>query len=421
MKKLLSFAICILLGVNTTIAFSQEKPLKLEEAEIFALEKDPMLRSFAEQRRSLEEIAIAEKQYPDPRLKIGTANVPLSNLSFRQEPMTQMQLGVSQMFPRGDTLRLRGDRAKARANIEEQKREARLLTTLLEVRTAWVTGVYWQNVIIILQNQQSALEELVGITEAHYAEGRGQQQDVLRVGLELGLLKDKIIDAQQKLENVRAILNKWIGPEQAKRPFAEASSVFSSPLIFKEIKASISNHPIIGISDAELKTLGSEIDLAEQAYKPEWGIDVNYGMRADDPLGRNRADFVSVMVNLDIPLFTNKRQDRRLSAAKHKEAASRFDREEQILKLSMLLDDAWSDWERSGERLALYSGEISKTSSETYKVTLNAYQNEVSDFSLLIRARLLDFETKLKVLSLIAENKKANARLLYLQGEKDEY
>ncbi|MCK5042150.1 MAG: TolC family protein, partial [Sphingomonadales bacterium] len=199
--------------ISGTAATTQAEgvPLSLLEAEALALEGDPMLASFAERRRAMQAIAIADAQLPDPSFKIGAANLPVDSFRLSQEPMTQLQLGVSQHFPRGHTLRLRGERANARANIESQKQNLRLRETLLEVRTTWLDAYYWQSSLLILKDQLQALEELVGVTEAHYAAGRGQQQDVLRSQLEINLLADKIINAELQYDRALFALARWVG------------------------------------------------------------------------------------------------------------------------------------------------------------------------------------------------------------------
>ena len=61
----------------------------------------------------------------------------------------------------------------------------------------------------------------------------------------------------------------------------------------------------------------TDVDLAKQAYKPAWAIEGGYGAR-----GADRPDFASVGVSLTIPLFTGKRQDRALSAARKDKSAA---------------------------------------------------------------------------------------------------
>jgi outer membrane protein TolC len=420
MRSALIFTIITITIFITDLSKTEAEatPISLGEAEILALENDPMLASFGERKRAMQATAIANSQLPDPSFKIGVANLPIDSFNLSQEPMTQLQLGLSQRFPRGDTLRLNGDRAKAKADVQSQKQNLRLRETLLEVRGAWLDAYYWQSTIAILLKQKNALDELVGVTQAHYAEAMGQQQDVLRSQLEFSLLRDKIINAERQYSNALAGLQKWIGGAKPVVSVASSMPNFAEPKPLEQIREILLQHPVVAIGDAEINVQKTGVGLAKQAYKPEWGVDLNYGARSSDVLGNSRSDFVSLMVKVDIPFFTGKRQDKRLSAAKYQEAATRFERDEKIRNLGQMLDNDWSNWKRSGERLALYSDEIMAQSAQTYAVTLNAYRNQVAGFELLIRARLLDFDTKIQTLALATEHKKAQARLLYLQGEE---
>ncbi len=58
------------------------------------------------------------------------------------------------------------------------------------------------------------------------------------------------------------------------------------------------------------------VELAEQRYKPEFGIDLTYGGRGgNNPDGSSRSDLFSIMVMMDLPLFHKNRQDRYKAAA----------------------------------------------------------------------------------------------------------
>ena len=75
--------------------------LSLKEAEQIALDLDPMTKVFAARAEAYTEQAVAEGQLPDPKLKLGTVNVPVDSFDIEQEPMTQLQVGVVQSIPPG--------------------------------------------------------------------------------------------------------------------------------------------------------------------------------------------------------------------------------------------------------------------------------------------------------------------------------
>ncbi|HAT7956527.1 TPA: hypothetical protein KLD45_003307 [Legionella pneumophila] len=83
--------------------FSQS--LTLKQAEVLALAESPEIQSFRAKNESLYQAAIAAGQLPDPHLFGGTLNVPVDTFNFNQTPMTQIQVGLGQAFPKGKSLR----------------------------------------------------------------------------------------------------------------------------------------------------------------------------------------------------------------------------------------------------------------------------------------------------------------------------
>ena len=91
-------------------------PLRLEDAVAMALSaRDPAAERFEAKAEALEDRAVAEAQLPDPTARVGLANFPVDTLAFEQEPMTQIQAGLRQEFPKGDTMTFKGERRRAEA------------------------------------------------------------------------------------------------------------------------------------------------------------------------------------------------------------------------------------------------------------------------------------------------------------------
>ena len=95
----------ILSAIVSAQLFANE--LTLQEAEEFALSSDLTIKKLEVTAEKYDELAIAEGQLPDPVMKFGMMNMPINSFDLSQEPMTQVQVGIQQSFPRGDTLDLR--------------------------------------------------------------------------------------------------------------------------------------------------------------------------------------------------------------------------------------------------------------------------------------------------------------------------
>jgi len=137
-------AIILLLGSKGIFADSGIS-LSLHEAEALAIERDAKLSEIRLNSESLQERAVAEGSLPDPKLKVGLANFPTDTFDRDQEAMTQIQLGIVQMLPRGKTLELQSSRLGDDAKGELARAEAQQRNILQQVRISWLDVYYCQN------------------------------------------------------------------------------------------------------------------------------------------------------------------------------------------------------------------------------------------------------------------------------------
>ncbi len=72
-------------------------------------------------------------------------------------------------------------------------------------------------------------------------------------------------------------------------------------------------HPSVRMVDELIESAETGIDIANESYQPQFGIEVMYGYRqANGMNGQPASDLVSAFLTLDLPpLFTDKRQDKK--------------------------------------------------------------------------------------------------------------
>lgn len=84
------------------------------------------------------------------------------------------------------------------------------------------------------------------------------------------------------------------------------------------------DHPLVKITDATISSNQTQVELAEQAYTPQFGVEVMYTHRqANNMAGEPASDLVSAYLTVDTPLFTGNRQDKNLSAAQYQVGAAK--------------------------------------------------------------------------------------------------
>ena len=413
----------LLLGMSLWLPVSAQAidmgtELGLAEAEDLALQLDPVINALGAQARSFEEQSIAANTLPDPQLKLGAMNLPVDTFALDQEPMTQLQIGVRQMFPRGDTLEIRARRAGNMSNVVKARAENRRRMVRRSVREAWLEVYYWHNAAEIVRKTRSLFQQLLDITEGQYAAGRGKQQDYIQAQLEYGLLEDREERIRNREAGMRAQLARWIGSDNAARELA-MSLPDVPPARNARLEDVLVSHPLVEAAQGQVAVSNDGVDLARQAYRPGWMLDITYASRDGvNPNGVERPDFVSAMVVLDIPLFTGNRQDRMLVAREHERSAAEFQLEDQRLVLKRMFERLDADRVSLDERVQYYQRVLIPRSHENASAALSAYQSDEGDFLTLVRARIVEFETELKALRLKIDRAKVQAGLNYILGEE---
>ena len=409
----------VLNGAGLTWANADEAVLALAQAERLAGDRDALGQSISARAQALRHQSVADGQLSDPRFKLGAVNFPVDSFARGQEPMTQLQFGVQQTFPRGHTLHYSRSRTSAMAGVETALAAERRLSVLRSVRKAYLELYFQLQNEKILAEHERLFSRLFDVTQRQYAVGRDNQHDVLLAQLELSLLQDRRAEIAGLKEAAVAQLSKWIGAQYAVLPLPDEQPVLPAIPPLGGIITDLSRHPLILAHDHRIDASRYQVSIAEEQYKPGWSIDVTYSERTGSDLqGGGREDFLSAMVLMDIPLFTGQRQDKRVLAGRQRHLAAKFARTDQLRELARQAGHIHASWRQLGERYELYESHTIIEAQQNADTTLKAYRNDVADFTTLMRARLLELDTRLAMIRLSVERAKVQSDLLYFVGDE---
>jgi outer membrane protein TolC len=391
--------------------------LDLDETVRLALVDDPAIKAMQTRASAISDTAVANGQLPDPKLKTGLYNLPVDDFDIDREPTTQFRLGLVQAFPRGDTLQYKQQQTEWMAQAEKAKSEITERKLVRDVRKHFLELYYQVQAEQVVRESRKLFAQLVDITQAHYANGRVSQQDVLRASLELSRLDDRTTRILNEADKGRAALTKWIGDAALlpiDDPFPELPTLPSKA----EITTALPEHPLIRTETAKLEASKRKIRIAGEQYKPGWSAGLEYRKRfGDDPDGDSRADMMAAMVTVDLPMFTKNRQDKRLSASVQMAESAQLTRDDRLRELKLMLDTDYANWSRLGERAAIYDGELVRDAAANVQASLKAYQSGITEFTTLMRARITDLDVRLQDLRIRVDRAKSQANLLYIAGE----
>ncbi|MFV2060903.1 MAG: TolC family protein [Gammaproteobacteria bacterium] len=400
--------------------------LSLEAAGKIALQRDYIIKSYMSISDALQDESVALNTLPDPKLKLGLLNIPTDTYDFDQENMTQKKIGFIQMFPKGDSLEIKSQRAIINSDRNVIKANERKRKVLDLTRKAWLEVYYWVNAKKILDENRILFNDLVEITEGQYAAGKRRQVDYVQAQIELDLLNDKDYMFSEKTEIARAELATWVGDENALKSVGSKLTELHEDIELlkdsennkKHIDNKLFQHPMVLLSKNKIKFNKKNVELAQQDYKPSWSIDLSYAFREDKPTGIDRANFLSAMVLVDIPLFTGNRQDRRVSSKLKKVSASKNNLDDMLKIMNTKLEKSHKRLVWLKKRIAHYNKTLFPRAEENSQAALLAYQSDRSDFLSLIKARIIEFNTQLQFLRLNVDHVSTEATLSYLLGDE---
>ena len=422
----------ITLPVNSALASNE---LSFNKAIKLAQENDPWLKGNTYQQQSLEFRSIAASTLPDPKLTLALANLPSNGFDFQQEAMTQTKVGISQMFARGDSLAIKREQLKVESESYPYQRENRKAQVAVTVGSIWLEAFLSEQSIALIESNRALFEQLADVAEASYSStlGKTRQQDIVRAQLELTRLEDRLDKLAQQQTKYQGMLSQWLTSlsqdSSTQLSFLELALTQTLPkidlqahsLIYNakwkkpaEIAQHFSQHPAVLAIDKKVTASKTGIKLAEQKYQPEWGVSASYGYRDDDSLGNSRADLFSVGVSLDLPLFTENRQDKEVqSAVANAEAV----KTEKVLLLRQFFGSyksAKGRLLRLKERQALYNDKLLPQIQDQAEASLTAYTNDDGDFAEVVRSRIAVLNAQIDALALKVEEQKLHLELNYL-------
>jgi outer membrane protein TolC len=409
--------------------------LSLQQAVEKAVSQDDWLVSSQQKENAMRVLSQGMTALPDPKINVGLLNMPTDSFDFNQEAMTQFNVSVSQMFPAGDTLRLAGEKYTAQGDQMPLMRDNRRAMLAMEVSNIWLTAYRYEESIKLVKQNRTLFEQLHEVVESSYssAYGRAKQQDLVRSELELIKLDHRLTQLSQAKENALKKLSQYILPTMADQNTADQditlkttgepimvtpSNILSSNSL--ALAARLSLHPLVRIVDVQSNTAQIDKAIAEQKYKPEWGVTLGYGYRGDDLSGKDRADLASIAVSVSVPIFSSSRQDAQVKAASLQVESFLSEKQLVLNELMAKYRVLTSDITLLDQRIRLYQTKLLPSYRESAQAMLNAYTSNDGVFSDVVQARIATLNAHIELLNIRIERFKRLAELNYVMAQGEE-
>jgi len=408
------------LSVGVTNAVYAEE-LSLKSVLHTVKENDFGLKQLQEESQAFLAEAEAASYLPDPTLFAAVQNLPTDTFTFDQEPMTQLRVGVRQMFPKGDALDIKSDMSDIKSDTQLIASKQRWLERKKQSEIAWLEAWYWQKTRTLLDEDQTFLTQVQEFIRSLYEVGVKDQSDLIGAELELIKLNEKRIEATRKYQMFRqqlnTLANQRLKGKQVSLALPDLQQIDLHAFPYQATESYLTKHPTIELLNQNIVLSEKKVDLIKQDFEPAWGVEVSYGLRDGENMdGSDRPDFFSAGVNVQIPLFSDAKQRQSQYAAKQRSTVSQIQRDEALSQMRFEVDNLLEQYKSTVQQRALYETDILPTLEKQRLSALQSYESDQGDFHLVMNLFLKEQNAKTMHQRLRVNEQKLIASVNYLLG-----
>ena len=392
-------------------------PLQLQAAVDTALAGNPSLDQLLARYQALREVPSQVGTLPDPVVSFGAANFPVDSFRLRQEPMTQLQFGISQRLPFPGKLGLAAEAAEHVAQAAGHELAELRLVVERDVRRTWWQIMFLDHALEIVRQNQTLLREFVDIATTKYEVGDGLQQDVLLAQVELSRLLDRKLAIEQERAVAAARLNRLLdrdGTLPVTLPSGAALSLPQPPPLAALFQHADLERPLLAAQQQLIEAASTRIELAERDYFPDFTVGATYGLRAgDNPPPRNgeRADLFTLRVGLNLPIYHQRKRARAVSQRISERDAAAARLREVTNGVRDDIGAALARYRTARDQITLFDTGIIPQARQTVASMRAGYRVNQVDFLNLVRSQVTLLEHELQLWSARARSQQALADL----------
>ena len=408
---------CLLLSwlLLVTFAAQAEQPLTLADAIQLATQSQPLLQSLDDAAASTRQAAVAEGQLPDPKLKFGMINLPVTTrnaLHFDRDDQTMLNVGYSQEMVPLKKREIASSKLEAMADEFHSEQVATARSIERDVALAWLDVYEAQRKSELYQHIVDEMTAERKVMVARVSSGGAKTSEVLAMDTEISMTNEKRIYALRDERKARAALARWIGTSAA-RPISSELPVMTNSIDSATYSNEIEKHPLLQNEHQSEKVAQLEVDSAQANLERNWGWEVGYGKRFAD-----RSDMLSFQVSIDLQLDRANRQDRRTAEKLVLVEKAQKITEDKRRELSADLEGALADAQAAEARENVHLSSLIPNAEARLSVAQAGYAAGKNSLSDVWEARRSVIEIELDHWTILTDRQRAAVKIGYLLNDK---
>ena len=383
-----------------------------------ALQNNPEILAVKQKWEVFKEKIPQARALPDPMLGLGIISLP-THFSFRDEDMTMKEISISQMFPFFGKRRLMGEMAGKEAEAVFNEIQEKTNRIMRDVKAAYYDLSHIYRTTEVTQRNKRILEDFAKIAETRYAVGEGIQQDVFKAHIEVSKMVDDLIMLGQRKRALEAKLNALLN-RPSETPIGEPEEVVPKKILFnaEELqKMALEMNPALMGMKKMIEAKEKAYDLAKREHYPDFNFKFAYGQRDNGP-DMKRRDMLTGMVEMNIPIFYQSKQGRKVAETKADILATESQYRAMKNEVLFMITDIATMIQRGEKQSELYKTGILPQASLQINSAMSAYRVNKADFMTLLDSQMTLYKYELEYHQALTEYEKNVASLEAVIGKQ---
>lgn len=378
-------------------------PLSLASALQMAVQRSEAARAGRASVLSATEASRAAGQLPDPVLRVGVDNLPITGadrFSTTRDAMTMKRIGISQEWVSPAKRAARQAAAEAAIEREAVQAQVAIADTRLQTALAYLDALYAAEALELTTLMEHHAHEELEAARARLASATGSSQEVLSLTGAKGSSEDASAELRQQQSTARLALQRWVGV----MPDALAPVEHAPP---PAEEAYVLDHPSVAAMRRDLELAKRAAAVAGTERKPNWTWELAYGQRT------GYSDMVSFGVGIPLPIAPGERQDREAAAKLALVDKAEGDLAEATRAATAEYQTLSSDAQRLQQRIERYRKAVVIPAEQRTAAATAAYRSNQAALVTLFEARHAEVEARQKILQLQRDLAKVRAQLAF--------
>ena len=266
-------------------------PLTLQAALDLAVQRSEAARAARASVLSASEAARAAAQLPDPTLRAGIENLPVTGadrFSTTADSMTMKRIGISQEWLSRDKREARQAAADAVVGKEAVQAQIAAADARLQTALAYLDAFYAGEALQLTTLMEHHAHEEFEAARGRLASATGGSEEVLKLAAARGMAEDESAELRQQRSAAGVALERWVG-----MPADELDAGRPACPCLHESEY-VSADPMVVSLQREIDVARGAAAVAASNRKPNWTWEVSYGQRT------GYSDMVSFGVSIPI-------------------------------------------------------------------------------------------------------------------------